>query len=45
VRFVAPRLKGLHPDWAISDRAIGFEVKYMDQELAGTKRRPVPIAD
>ena len=45
VRFVAPKLKGLHPDWTISDRAIGFEVKYMDQELAGTKRRPVPIAD
>ena len=42
---VAPKLKSLHPDWQISDRAIGFEVRYMDQELAGTKRRPVPQAD
>jgi glyoxylase-like metal-dependent hydrolase (beta-lactamase superfamily II) len=45
VRFVAPRLKALHPDWTISDRAIGFEVKYMEQELAGTKKRPVPVTD
>ena len=45
VQFVAPKLKALHPDWTISDRAIGFEVKYMDQELAGTKKRPVPVGD
>jgi cyclase len=42
VNNVAPKLKALHPDWTISDRAAAFEVRYMDQELAGTKRRPVP---
>ena len=39
---VAPKVRALHPDWTISDRAIAAEVKYMDQELAGTKNRPVP---
>ena len=39
---VTPKLKALHPDWTISDRAAAAEVRYMDQELAGTKRRPVP---
>jgi len=42
---VAPRLKALHPDWTISDRAAAAEVRYMDEELAGTKRRPVPVPD
>jgi cyclase len=42
---VTPKLKALHPDWTISDRAAGFEVLYMDRELAGTKRRPVPQPD
>lgn len=42
---VTPKLKALHPDWTISDRAAAFEVRYMDQELAGTKKRPVPVAD
>jgi glyoxylase-like metal-dependent hydrolase (beta-lactamase superfamily II) len=45
VLSVAPRLRALHPDWAISDRAIAAEVKYMDQELAGTKKRPVSEPD
>ena len=44
-RNVAPKLKALHPDWTISDRAIAAEVRYMDQELAGTKKRPIPAAD
>ena len=44
-RNVAPKLRALHPDWTISDRAIAAEVRYMDQELAGTKKRPVPVAD
>jgi len=44
-QFVAPKLKALHPDWTISDRAAAAEVRYMDQELAGTKRRPVPVRD
>jgi hypothetical protein len=38
-------MRSLHPDWTISDRAIAFEVKYMNQELAGTKKRPVPVDD
>ncbi len=45
VHAVAPKLKALHPDWTISDRAITAEVRYMDQELAGTKKRPVPQPD
>ncbi|MFL6849269.1 MAG: MBL fold metallo-hydrolase [Sphingomicrobium sp.] len=42
---VTPKLKALHPDWSISDRAAAAEIRYMDQELAGTKRRPVPRPD
>lgn len=42
---VATKLKANHPDWNISDRAAAAEVRYMDQELAGTKKRPVPVAD
>ena len=45
VQDVAPKLRALHPDWTISDRAIAAEVRYMDQELAGTKKRPVPQPD
>jgi glyoxylase-like metal-dependent hydrolase (beta-lactamase superfamily II) len=45
MQSVAPKLRALHPDWTISDRAIAAEVRYMDQELAGTKKRPVPVAD
>jgi glyoxylase-like metal-dependent hydrolase (beta-lactamase superfamily II) len=42
VASVAPKLKALHPDWTISDRALAAEVGYMSDELAGKKRRPVP---
>ena len=42
---VAAKLKAHYPDWTISDRAATAEVRYMDQELAGTKKRPVPVAD
>lgn len=42
---VAPKLKANHPDWAISDRSAAAEIRYMDQELAGTKKRPVPVAE
>jgi len=45
LQSVAPKMRAAHPDWAISDRLIAAEVKYMDQELAGTKKRPVPIPD
>lgn len=41
--YVTPKLKARHPDWTISDRAAAFEVRYMDEELAGTKKRPVPV--
>jgi len=44
VQSVAPKLRALHPDWTISDRAIAAEVKYMEAELAGTKKRPIPVA-
>jgi glyoxylase-like metal-dependent hydrolase (beta-lactamase superfamily II) len=44
-RDVTPKLKARHADWSISDRAAASEVRYMDQELAGTKRRPVPRGD
>jgi hypothetical protein len=39
---VAAKLRTLYPEWKISDRAIAAEVRYMDQEVAGTKKRPVP---
>lgn len=42
IAAIPPKLKVLHPDWSISDRAAAAEVRYMNQELAGTKRRPVP---
>lgn len=45
VQFVEPKLKALHPDWTISDRAATAEIRYMDEEEAGTKKRPVPVAD
>jgi glyoxylase-like metal-dependent hydrolase (beta-lactamase superfamily II) len=44
-RAVTPKLRALHPDWTISDRSAASEIRYMDQELAGTKRRPVPQPD
>jgi len=42
---VTPKLRALHPDWTISDRSIAAEVRYMDQELSGAKKRPVPAPD
>lgn len=42
---VTPKLKALHPDWTISDRSAAFEIHYMDEELEGTKRRPIPQKD
>jgi cyclase len=42
---VTPKLKALHPDWTISDRAAAFEVRYMAEELAGTKKRPISQPD
>ena len=45
VQSVEPKLKAGRSDWTISDRAAAAEIRYMDQELAGTKRRPVPQPD
>jgi cyclase len=45
VQAVAPQLRALHPDWTISDRSIAAEVRYMNDELAGTKKRPVPAGE
>jgi glyoxylase-like metal-dependent hydrolase (beta-lactamase superfamily II) len=45
MQAVAPKMRAAYPDWTISDRAIAAEVKYMDQERAGTKKRPVPVRD
>jgi glyoxylase-like metal-dependent hydrolase (beta-lactamase superfamily II) len=45
VQSVTPKLKARHSDWTVSDRAAANEVRYMDEELAGTKRRPVPRPD
>jgi glyoxylase-like metal-dependent hydrolase (beta-lactamase superfamily II) len=45
MQAVAPKIRAAYPNWTISDRAIAAEVKYMDQELAGTKKRPVPVRD
>jgi glyoxylase-like metal-dependent hydrolase (beta-lactamase superfamily II) len=42
---VAPKLKALYPDWTISDRAAAAEIRYMDEELSGVKKRPVPQPD
>ena len=42
---VTPKLKALHPGWTIGDRSAAAEIRYMDEELAGTKRRPVPQSD
>ena len=45
VLSVAAKIHALHPDWTISDRSIAAEVRYMNDELAGTKKRPVGVAD
>jgi glyoxylase-like metal-dependent hydrolase (beta-lactamase superfamily II) len=44
-RDVAPKMRARFADWAISDRAIAAEIGYMDDELAGMKKRPVPRPD
>ena len=45
IQSVAPKMRAAHPDWTISDRSIAAEVRYMNDELAGMKKRPVPVAD
>ncbi len=41
-QYVKPKLLPLFPDWRISERALAAEVGYMNDELAGAKKRPVP---
>ncbi len=45
VQDVAPKMRARFADWTISDRSIAAEVRYMNAELAGTKKRPVPQRD
>jgi len=45
VGYVAPKLRSKYSDWTISERSIAAEVRYMNEELIGTKRRPVPQPD
>ena len=45
IQSVAPKMPAAHPDWAISDRSIAADIRYMNDELAGMKKRPVPVAD
>jgi cyclase len=45
VKAVVPQLKARHPDWPGIDRPASREVPYMDAELAGTKRVPIPTGD
>lgn len=45
VQAVAPKMRSAYPDWTISDRSIAAEVRYMNDELAGAKQRPVPQPD
>lgn len=45
VNIVSTKLRARFPDWTISDRSAALEVHYMEEELAGTKRRPVPKPD
>jgi cyclase len=45
VAAVLPELKARHADWGAIDRSASREIRYMDAELAGTKRVPIPGAD
>lgn len=45
VQSVFLKLKALHPDWTISERSAALEIRYLDDELQGSKRRPVPAAN
>lgn len=45
VQDVAVKMRAKFADWTISDRSIAAEIRYMTEELAGTKRRPVPQPD
>ncbi len=42
VGAVLPKLKASHGDWESFDRVAPREIRFMDAELAGTKRVPIP---
>jgi hypothetical protein len=42
---VMPQLKAKFPDWTAVDRGGPREIGYMEAELKGTKRVPVPAKD
>lgn len=43
VADVAPKLQASHPDYPHPARVVSAEVKFMEQELDGTKRVPQPV--
>lgn len=45
VASVAPKFKARHADWESVDRSAPREIRYMDAELAGTKRTPIPATE
>jgi len=45
VAAVLPLLKTRHGDWESFDRVAPREIRFMDAELAGTKRVPIPAGD
>jgi cyclase len=45
VNTVLPKLKGRFGDWEHLDRSAPTEVGYMDAELAGAKRVPIPTGN
>ncbi len=45
VGAVLPQLKTRHGDWESFDRVAPREIRFMDAELAGTKRLPSPAGD
>src|SRR3569832_1042731 len=45
VKAALPELKAKYKDWPYLDRSAPREIRYMEQELAGTKVKPVPAGD
>ncbi len=45
VKAALPKLASRHGDWTAFSYFAPLEIGYMDQELAGVKRRPKPVAD
>ena len=45
VKAALPEFKAKYKDWPYLDRSAPREIRYMEQELAGTKVKPVPAGD